>query len=375
MFKRLIWLLFLPFVFGFTNIAHRGDNELGKYSEHSYQAYDHALASGADYLELDLQKTHDNILVVSHDDNLGRVFGVDQNINHSNFANLRKVKNKSGEPIHSLTEVISRYKSDPKIKFMIETKDGQAQMEQRLVSLIKKNHLEKRVLFESFSLASLAKLAKLAPEIPRTQLGGDYHNVGDNQYYSDGFYDPKAAKFLAKHEKGYIVWGADTKKQMTRLIGHHVDGIITDFPDRLNKLVGCKNMLPVRKISGKMTVSKPFALVKNGWQILPKNSQVDVNYVIMKNGQLYYGISNNEWINEQDLTAMNRDAPRTKQGQVFLKHSAPLWRDPAADKSLGRNLRANSKWNYYAVSDVNGRKFYNLGGNQWLDGRDVEKVV
>lgn len=41
-------------------------------------------AAQVDYLELDLQKTSDNVLVVSHDDNLSRVFGIDKTIaNHS----------------------------------------------------------------------------------------------------------------------------------------------------------------------------------------------------------------------------------------------------------------------------------------------------
>lgn len=62
-----------PFSCGFLNIAHRGDNENGKYAEHSWVAYDRAVGAHVDYLELDLQKTADNILVVSHDENMSRV--------------------------------------------------------------------------------------------------------------------------------------------------------------------------------------------------------------------------------------------------------------------------------------------------------------
>ena len=43
-------------------------------------AYDRAVGAHVDYLELDLQKTADNILVVSHDENMSRVFGIDRNI-------------------------------------------------------------------------------------------------------------------------------------------------------------------------------------------------------------------------------------------------------------------------------------------------------
>lgn len=364
----------MPFLFGFSNIAHRGDNELGKYSEHSYEAYDHAVANGANYLELDLQKTRDRVLVVSHDDNLGRVFGVDKKIDQNKFQDLRQVENRSGEKIHSLQEIFTRYKVDPQIKFMIETKDGQAGMEKELVLLIKKNNLSKRVLFESFSLKSLAKLAKLAPDIPRTQLGGNYHDIGNNQFFADGYYSPVVANFLQKHDKGYIVWGADSKQQMEKLLKANVAGIITDFPGRLNNVTQRENALPVKKINGDVTIMKPFALVKNSWRILPKGSKVNIKYVFDKNGQLNYGLNSHEWLSEQDVRRINKNAPETEQGQVYLGHGAPLWRDPLGNQPLGRDLRAESKWNYYAVSRVNGHKFYNLGGNQWLDGRDVKKV-
>lgn len=55
--KKLITLIFLaifPFTCGFMNIAHRGDNERGKYAEHSFAAYDRAVCAQVDYLELDL---------------------------------------------------------------------------------------------------------------------------------------------------------------------------------------------------------------------------------------------------------------------------------------------------------------------------------
>ncbi|TSO26132.1 glycerophosphodiester phosphodiesterase family protein [Lactobacillus sp. LL6] len=369
--KKMSFILVLPFLFGFTNIAHRGDNGLGRYTEHSFQAYDHAVINGADYLELDLQKTHDNVLVVSHDNNLGRVFGIDQNIEKSNFQDLRNVKNRAGESLHSLQEVFTRYKPD-KIKFMIETKDGQIGMEQVLVKLIKQNGLENRILFESFSLSSLKKLAKLAPNIPRTQLGGDYHDISNNQYFSNGFYDKNAAEYLRKHDKGYILWGVEKSSIMQKMIAHGVTGLITDFPERLKNVMWQKTVLPVHAIDAVMKVEKPFAIVKDSYQILPKGSLVKVDKLTLQNGKLKYGF-NNGWLSEVDVTAINRDAPYSEQGKIFLTRSASLWRDPLGDKNLDRSLRANSKWNYFAVSSVSGHKFYNLGSNQWIDGRDVSE--
>ena len=89
--KKLITLIFLaifPFTCGFMNIAHRGDNERGKYAEHSFAAYDRAVCAQVDYLELDLQESADHVLVVSHDNNLSRGFWVFQSIEQNKFNNV-----------------------------------------------------------------------------------------------------------------------------------------------------------------------------------------------------------------------------------------------------------------------------------------------
>ena len=95
------------------NIAHRGDNAQGKYAEHSFAAYDRAVCAQVDYLELDLQESADHVLVVSHDNNLSRVFGVDQSIEENTFKKLTNYLNQSGESIHSLEEVFQRYQNNP----------------------------------------------------------------------------------------------------------------------------------------------------------------------------------------------------------------------------------------------------------------------
>ena len=51
-------------------IAHRGAS--WDAPEHTFAAYDLALAQGADWIEQDLQMTRDGQLVVLHDDSLDR---------------------------------------------------------------------------------------------------------------------------------------------------------------------------------------------------------------------------------------------------------------------------------------------------------------
>lgn len=86
---------------------------------------------------------------------------------------------------------------------MLETKnEGSATgMEKELVDLVNHYHLQKRILFESFSLPSLKVLSKLAPNIPRTQLAGNYQTIGKNQVYANGFFSAKTAAYLQQRKK------------------------------------------------------------------------------------------------------------------------------------------------------------------------------
>ena len=49
--------------------AHRGGSEQARAA--TYEAYEHALTSGAEYAEFDIRRTADGILVVYHDPRSG----------------------------------------------------------------------------------------------------------------------------------------------------------------------------------------------------------------------------------------------------------------------------------------------------------------
>lgn len=70
--------------------------------------HQHADKSYAESTFKFLQESSDHVLVVSHDDNLSRVFGVDEAIEKNNFKKLTNYRNQSGESIHSLEEVFQR---------------------------------------------------------------------------------------------------------------------------------------------------------------------------------------------------------------------------------------------------------------------------
>lgn len=67
-------------------IGHRGAS--GHRTENTLEAFRHAALLGAEMWELDTQLTRDGIVVVSHDDHLQRVFGLDARISDLTAAEL-----------------------------------------------------------------------------------------------------------------------------------------------------------------------------------------------------------------------------------------------------------------------------------------------
>ena len=107
-FLALFFCLIFIFESGFLVIGHRGNPS--KYPEETIQSDNSAFADGADYVELDLHVSKDNVLVVSHDRDLSRVVGSSVIVSQNNFSYLNTLKQANGESIISLDQLFDYYK-------------------------------------------------------------------------------------------------------------------------------------------------------------------------------------------------------------------------------------------------------------------------
>lgn len=185
-------------------IAHRGASYLAP--EETAPAFMLARDLGADYLELDVQRTKDNVLVALHDNTLERTTNVAQvfpgrakeNVENFTLSEVKQLDAGSwfnakyperarpafaGVKILTIEEIIVLAESgERKPSLCIEMKSPAHHpgYEDELVDLLKrKGWLTvfpesgiSKVFFQSFSKASLMRLKELAPDIPRIYLIG-----------------------------------------------------------------------------------------------------------------------------------------------------------------------------------------------------------
>ncbi len=126
------------------------------------------------------------------------------------------------------------------IRLNIETKEQG--YEDKLVTLIKSHGLEKRAVIQSFKMASLVKVKRLSKVIGTSALTPSLEEARKAQadYWSPEYPELNTALIKEAHAEGLKVvpWTCNSRKDMARLIGIGVDGIITDNPPMLIELLG-----------------------------------------------------------------------------------------------------------------------------------------
>ena len=242
-------------------IGHRGAS--GHAPEHTIASYDLALTMGVDYIEQDLQMTSDGVLVVMHDATLDRTTDCHGPVIQKTLAQVKACdagrwfnEEFAGARVPTLRELFERYGKTA--NYYIETKNpGDAPgMEEALLSLISEFDLrtgavEKwQVLIQSFSTASLLKIHQMDAQLPLIKLIDDkYHSLEIQQQlqeissYAVGIGPEKgsvdAALLEAAHALGVVVhpYTVNHVDDMKRLLALGVDGMFTNFPDRLKQLL------------------------------------------------------------------------------------------------------------------------------------------
>jgi glycerophosphoryl diester phosphodiesterase len=237
---------------GFKKIAHRGAS--GHYPENTRLAFMKAIQAGADMIELDCQLSRDGHVVVFHDEQLRRTAGVRGTLRSKTLAQLKVLdigrwRNKSctGERILTLEEALEVFAG--KVDLCLEIKnypESLSGIELKVLFILSHYDYLDRTIVSSFDYRSLARIRELAPEIAIGLIFGSTVKQDPfeaaTRLAATSIHVQKSfatREFLsAAWEEGLDVhvWTVNELRDIEAFAAMGVQGVISDFPDRLAKL-------------------------------------------------------------------------------------------------------------------------------------------
>lgn len=252
-------------------LAHRGGADIRP--ENTFEAYDYAIGIGVDVLEIDARLSKDGEFVVIHDSTVDRTTDGTGRVEEKTLAELKsldagfrftKDKGRSfpfrgkGLRIPTLEETLDRYKEK---NINIEIKQVSGEKARDLCSILRGRIDTKRTVIASVSGDFLYPFRKECPEFTTSATFSEVldfltrHKVGVSSSYSPMMrflQIPAGFRYLTVLDEGFAasarskglgihVWTINDEKEMRRMIRLGVDGIITDRPDLLIKVIEEEN--------------------------------------------------------------------------------------------------------------------------------------
>jgi glycerophosphoryl diester phosphodiesterase len=216
-------------------IGHRGAK--GYVAENTLASFDYAIKLDCDAIELDIQLSKDAIPVVIHDDTTDRTTSVKGKVFDFTFNALSKLG------ISSLEEILTFV--DKKCVVNIEIKNTKAtNAVVRIVSDFMKNKNWNNNLFQisSFDFDVLRKVKSLNPEIligvltedsfaDALQFAIEIKAYSINPYFK--LLNSDVVNSIKKNEFKIFPFTVNLPEDITFVKNLLVDGIISDFPDRI----------------------------------------------------------------------------------------------------------------------------------------------
>lgn len=250
-------------------MAHRGGK--GLWPENTIYGYRRALETGVDVLEIDVWRTRDGVVVVNHDERVDRTTNGRGAVRDFTLEELKALDagyrwsidgtypyRGAGHTIPTLDEVFEAF---PDTRFNIDIKENSDAIIAGVCEAVERHGTQDRVIIASFHQSVLYRFRDRCPDVatsagfweglrflvasrlrltwltrPRFTALQTFLRLGPIGVVTPTLVD-------AAHRHGIEVhpWTVNDPDEMRRLIDMGVDGIITDYPDRLVAILEASN--------------------------------------------------------------------------------------------------------------------------------------
>jgi glycerophosphoryl diester phosphodiesterase len=212
-------------------VGHRGfpRREL----ENTLPSIEAAINSGADVVEVDVQATADGVPVLSHDDNLGRTFGIPLNVRSATWGEVRKVE-KGRYRVPTLREALELVAG--RVGMFVEVKH--AEDAPKVVEVIREVGAERWVAVISFHEEAVAGIslykglvyAKPPGRVADAKKLGCHLVLPHFRLATD-----KAIAFAHRLGLAVVAWTVNDETTAARLWSAGIDGIATDDVEKIRE--------------------------------------------------------------------------------------------------------------------------------------------
>ncbi len=222
-------------------IAHRGDSV--RALENSLEAFRLALSIPVDLIEFDIRKSRDNNLYVIHDKDTARTADRTIDIERSLSDDINRVRLKNGEPLPNLNDVLTLVAGKVGLNIEIKSEGAGALAAAHIVG----TGYRGRLMISSFKERELIDAKRVLPDVPMAGIFDAFAPSEVRAYRAKGYpvislnSKTVSQELIAScHDKDIevYVWTVDKKEEADKLISWGVDGIYSNDPGMIRKLVG-----------------------------------------------------------------------------------------------------------------------------------------
>lgn len=229
--------------------AHRGFSYIAP--ENTIYAFQAAIDSNADYIELDVQLTADKQLVVFHDKTLNRTTNGSGKISDYTYEELQQFS--AGKWFRSefedakimlLSDVLEFIGHKALLNIEIKNIGNVNETVEKTVELVKKYGLTSSCYITSFSYKALKKVKEIEPKIKTALIANiatstAYSQLPDIDAVSMNYIFVNKSVVNSAHQNGKLifVWTVDNESDIRKMVSLGVDNIITNRPDKAIEIV------------------------------------------------------------------------------------------------------------------------------------------
>lgn len=217
--------------------------------ENSISGVRYAIATGADWIEIDVQRTKDGKYVLFHDDDLFRTAGQHVKLQSLSYEELKKYHigreiglKDSKEEIPLLADVLELCKGKIKVNIELKGSSADSKMVRDVVAMVRGKMMVKEAMLTSLDYEVIKLIEK---DYPSFETGFIYYFLmgdpgrikADQLILEEGLATEANISKIHSVGKKVIVWTVNEEPDMIAYAQTEIDAVITDRPEKMREVL------------------------------------------------------------------------------------------------------------------------------------------